>query len=373
MQQDKGEIERLKESLSITLVAEALGLSVERRRFHCIYPMRHAHGDRTASVSLSEEKGLFRCWVCPDVRGDVFSLVQLVRDCSFPEAVEWLREQFRPWTRGNQGSQVAETAQGSVPKGVQKSVSKNVSKRLPPRPEAAPPKPAVKEADRMKVVLSFLKRLDPVDETPAARWLRSRRIFKPVWDKLRLRYITNYKSVSDMLLAEFGLELLQRVGLFNEGGHLRYYKHRLVFPYLDQNYRSMYFQARALDKETRPKELNLPGAVPYPYNVAALDSNPGWVYLCEGVVDTLTLLNQKIPAVGVPGATSFKAEWVPLFRNKSVVICLDPDEAGRRGAQVVRELLGASGVRCVERGNVELPESLKVREHEDINERFGGK
>lgn len=358
MQQDKTEIERLRESLSITLVAEALGLSVERRRFHCIYPMRHAHGDRTPSVSISEEKGLFRCWVCPDVRGDVFNLVQLVRDCSFPEAVEWLREQFRPWTRGHEAPG---TAQKSVPK------------KLPPKIQALPPKPAVKEADRMKVVLSFLKRLDPVDETPAARWLRNRRIFKPVWDKMRLRYITNYKSVSDMLLAEFGLELLQQVGLFNEGGHLRYYKHRLIFPYLDQSVRSMYFQARALDKETRPKELNLPGAVPYPYNVSALDSKPGWVYLCEGVVDTLTLLNQKIPAIGVPGATSFKAEWVPLFRNKSVVICLDPDEAGRRGAQVVRELLGASGVRCVERGNVELPDSLKVREHEDINEQFGGK
>lgn len=358
MQQDKTEIERLRESLSITLVAEALGLSVERRRFHCIYPMRHAHGDRTPSVSISEEKGLFRCWVCPDVRGDVFSLVQLVRDCSFPEAVEWLREQFRPWTKS---SEAPGTAQKSVPK------------KFPPKVQTQPPKPAVKEADRMKVVLSFLKRLDPVDETPAARWLRNRRIFKPVWDKMRLRYITNYKSVSDMLLAEFGLELLQQVGLFNEGGHLRYYKHRLIFPYLDQNVRSMYFQARALDKETRPKELNLPGAVPYPYNVSALDSKPGWVYLCEGVVDTLTLLNQKIPAIGVPGATSFKAEWVPLFRNKSVVVCLDPDEAGRRGAQVVRELLGASGIRCVERGNVELPDSLKVREHEDINEQFGGK
>lgn len=358
MQQDKGEIERLRESLSITLVAEALGLSVERRRFHCIYPMRHAHGDRTPSVSISEEKGLFRCWVCPDVRGDVFNLVELVRDCTFPEAVTWLREQFRPWT---------------TKIGVHEASEKGGQKKQPAKAALPEAKSEVKPADRMKVVLSFLKRLDPVDETPAARWLRHRRIFKPVWDKMRLRYITNYKSLSDMLLEEFGLELLQRVGLFNEGGHLRYYKHRLIFPYLDANVRSMYFQARALDKETRPKELNLPGAVPYPYNVALLDSKPGWVYLCEGVVDTLTLLNQNLPAVGVPGAAAFKAEWAPLFRGKSVVLCLDPDEAGRRGAQVVKELLGASGVRCVERGSIDLPEKLKLREHEDINEQFGGR
>ncbi len=55
-------IESLKASLSITLVAEHLGYQVIRGKIRCPYPGRHAHGDRTPSVSLSEEKGLFKIY-----------------------------------------------------------------------------------------------------------------------------------------------------------------------------------------------------------------------------------------------------------------------------------------------------------------------
>ena len=91
------------------------------------------------------------------------------------------------------------------------------------------------------------------------------------------------------------------MGLFSEKGNLKYYKHPLFFPYLDTKRRSFYFQARAIDSTVVPKELNLRGTVPYPYNVSALDEKPGWVYLCEGVVDTLTFLGQRIAAIGIPG------------------------------------------------------------------------
>ena len=64
MNYSRDDIEALKASLSITQVAERLGHHVVRGKFRCPYAMRHAHGDRTPSVSLSESKGLFNCWVC---------------------------------------------------------------------------------------------------------------------------------------------------------------------------------------------------------------------------------------------------------------------------------------------------------------------
>ena len=76
MQNKRDDIDRIKASLSITEVATALGIQVQRGKFKCLYPMRHAHGDRTPSVSISEEKGLFTCWVCEDMRGDVIELVK---------------------------------------------------------------------------------------------------------------------------------------------------------------------------------------------------------------------------------------------------------------------------------------------------------
>lgn len=353
--QDKNDIEQLKASLSITNVAKALGLNVERGRCHCFFPQRHAHGDRTPSLSISEDRGLFRCFVCPDVRGDVIDLVQMLRDCSFSEAVHWLKEEFRPWMVAQ------EMPLQTTPK--KESVARDSSSKVVEIPEA----------HRMKVVLSFLKMLDTVDNTPAKNYLIKRRIFKPVWDKMRLRYLTDYEGVSAALFKEYGLELLQGVGLFNEKGNLRYFKHRLIFPYLDREFRSLYFQSRTIERDTKPKELNLKGKVPYPYNLSAFDSKPGWLYLCEGVIDTLTLIGRGLPAVGIPGVSSFKSEWVSFFKNKNVVICLDQDEAGRRGTSVIQELLTASGIKSTVNGSLLLPERFRMKEGEDINDYFGGR
>ena len=79
MQKEREELEAFKANLSHTAVAERLGLREVRGKLRSPYGKRHAHGDRTPSVSVSEEKGLFRCWVCDDVRGDAFDLVRLVR------------------------------------------------------------------------------------------------------------------------------------------------------------------------------------------------------------------------------------------------------------------------------------------------------
>ena len=369
------ELKQFKASLSITAVATALGVPVVHGRCRCFYPTRHAHGDRTPSVSFSEERGTFRCWVCDDVRGDVISLVQIVKNCSFLEALNWLKESY--------GFLVPGAASNPVP--VQnRTVEQNAAlvAKVAMREAALeyqPPEPAkelVSEDERKKIILSFLKMLSPVDRTPAAAYLARRRIHKPIWDKMLLRTITDYGAISDKLKETYDLEVLKYVGLFNEKGNLRYYKHPLFFPYLDTKRRSCYFQARAIDSTVVPKELNLRGTVPYPYNVSALDQRPGWVYLCEGVVDTLTFLGQRIAAIGIPGVRSFKTEWLPLFKNKSVVLCLDKDEAGRSATEYLQTVFEQAGIRTVVLGEgkgLEHFEKMTMKEGEDINDWFGGK
>ena len=369
------ELKQFKASLSITAVATALGVPVVHGRCRCFYPTRHAHGDRTPSVSFSEERGTFRCWVCDDVRGDVISLVQIVKNCSFLEALNWLKESY--------GFLVPGAASNPVP--VQnRTVEQNAAlvAKVAMREAALeyqPPEPAkelVSEDERKKIILSFLKMLSPVDKTPAAAYLARRRIYKPIWDRMLLRTITDYGALNNKLKETYDLEVLKYVGLFNEKGNLRYYKHPLFFPYLDTKRRSCYFQARAIDSTVVPKELNLRGTVPYPYNVSALDQRPGWVYLCEGVVDTLTFLGQRIAAIGIPGVRSFKTEWLPLFKNKSVVLCLDKDEAGRSATEYLQTVFEQAGIRTVVLGEgkgLEHFEKMTMKEGEDINDWIGGK
>lgn len=381
------ELKQFKSALSITKVAMDLGIPVARNRFHCFFPTRHAHGDRTPSVSISEERGTFRCWVCDDVRGDVISLVQFVKNCSFLEALNWLKGMYgfllpgvKPpmQNRGgvsNGASPVNVSATNLASEPNEALVAKVAVREAALEYNSPEPvKEVVSEDERKKIILAFLKMLSPVDKTPAAAYLARRRIYKPIWDKMLLRTITDYGTLNNKLKEMYDLEVLKYVGLFNEKGNLRYYKHPLFFPYLDAKRRSFYFQARAIDSTVVPKELNLRGTVPYPYNVSALNQKPGWVYLCEGVVDTLTFLGQSIDAIGIPGVRSFKTEWIPLFKNKSVVLCLDKDDAGRSGTEYLQSVFAQAGIRTVVLGEgLDYFDKMTMKEGDDINSWFGGK
>ena len=53
-------------------------------------------------------------------------------------------------------------------------------------------------------------------------------------------------------------------------------------------------------------------------------------YLVEGESDTHTLWSANLPALGVPGAATWRAEWwFPLMRFQRVVVAADSDEAGQ--------------------------------------------
>jgi DNA primase len=197
---------------------------------------------------------------------------------------------------------------------------------------------------RQSILAALLEACAPVGGA-AGRYLAKRRIFKRTWDAQRLRMIDDYAGISRKLEAAFGLDNLVRMGYFNAAGHLRFYRHILLFPYYDVTGRAAYMQARAIDPDASgPKELSLSGPIPLPYNARVLDGEPGQVFLCEGVIDTLTLLEQGFPAVGVPGAANFKAAWAPLFRNKVVHVAFDPDAPGETGAAKAIERLQAMGI-----------------------------
>jgi predicted Fe-S protein YdhL (DUF1289 family) len=64
--------------------------------------------------------------------------------------------------------------------------------------------------------------------------------------------------------------------------------------------------------------------------------------LCAGFDDGWEKLNPRPGETGrvlVAGATGFAAEWIPLFKNRRVLIAFDADEAGERGAQEVAGML----------------------------------
>ena len=276
----KPDIEAVKAANPILQVLRDLGIPAQHQRFRCPRPERHSHGDRTPSVSVWPDRGQFKCWVCPDVKGDVIDLVRLVKNCGFQEALNFLQPglpkveaisasppHLFPVHHGHHGPAVspdqtelfqppsgASTPSSLVETGQSTSGEKptDLSASSGPAPTVPAPDPAETETLKLAVLESLLKLSAPL-RGKAARYLQKRRIFKRTWDAQGLKVIEDYAGVSNALLTAYGLNALERTGFFNPAGHLRYYRHRLLFPYFDGDGRAVYLQARATDPGVTPK------------------------------------------------------------------------------------------------------------------------
>lgn len=117
---------------------------------------------------------------------------------------------------------------------------------------------------------------------------------------------------------------------------------RLSIPFLTPT-GVVYMRFRCLEdhdcKEADCKKyLGPDGEKPTLYNVQALHDAHEFVAVCEGELDALVASSCGIPAVGVPGATSYRSYWTRLFDDFETVYLLgDGDNAGR---QMVSQLQG---------------------------------
>jgi hypothetical protein len=124
----------------------------------------------------------------------------------------------------------------------------------------------------------------------------------------------------------------------------------VTFPYYDAMGRQTTFRWRYLNHAT--KKYIGPRGIPLAlYNV--VDTDEPWVLVAEGEIDTLTLKQLGLAAVGVPGANSFKDSWRWLFVDRKVRLILDSDPGklradgsvfhpGQDGAGRIRGLLSTT-------------------------------
>lgn len=65
----------------------------------------------------------------------------------------------------------------------------------------------------------------------------------------------------------------------------------------------------------------------------------GVVFVCEGESDTAALLTCNLPAVGRPSCNSGERLLAELLKEYEVVVCVDRDGVGRKGAKQLHEYL----------------------------------
>ncbi|MGI5839448.1 MAG: DnaB-like helicase C-terminal domain-containing protein [bacterium] len=175
------------------------------------------------------------------------------------------------------------------------------------------------------------------------------------------------RGLSDQTIEAFqiGYDDGVQFGFIENAGALGdYFQDRFIFPIKDINGKVVNIVGRAGDNR-QPSYKNLPShLVINPdvlFNEAVIGSSDT-IFLCEGIIDALTLLQVNFPAVGIFGPNSFKPGWAEKFTSKHVFICFDNDEVGRIGRDQVARLISEKAAAVY---FVSLPEGIK-----DVNDFF---
>ncbi|MEO3857463.1 toprim domain-containing protein [Acrocarpospora sp. B8E8] len=141
----------------------------------------------------------------------------------------------------------------------------------------------------------------------------------PAWS-----YLTQTRGLTAQTIDHFGL------GVVDDplAGHEQY-AGRLAIPYLAPDGDVLSVRFRRLG-EDGPKYATVAGDIPRIFNAAVLEKNTSRIAVCEGEIDTMTAVQAGIPAIGVPGVSSWRPEWaMPLEQYDVVYVLADNDDTGQ--------------------------------------------
>jgi hypothetical protein len=142
---------------------------------------------------------------------------------------------------------------------------------------------------------------------------------------------------------------------------------RLAIPYIGPkgnvyDIRFRCIQGHDCKEASCPKYLGSDGVETRIYNARSLVAPTDYIFVTEGELDAATLTVCGWPAVGLPGANSWKPHYPRVLAGFSkVVLVADGDDAGRKLASTFRRAMPTSG-RVILCGQGEDINSLFVKE-----------
>jgi len=129
-----------------------------------------------------------------------------------------------------------------------------------------------------------------------------------------------------------------RIGLVAQPaeGH-ETYTGRLCIPYITRS-GIVTLRFRSLDG-AEPKYMSLTGDKSRIFNTRAFNRPEETLIITEGEIDCITVSMCGYPAIGLPGAKTWRNYYAPLFEGRQVIIVSDNDDhgEGRRFAEKIRE------------------------------------
>ena len=273
------------------------------------------HGEKTASMSFTDEENLFHCFGCKE-GGDIFKYIQLINNVEFQESVEIAAEKYS-FNLSYTDSKF-ETNQ------------KNLIEQI------------------KKISNLFITNLNEMKSDEAITYLKNRKLddediknYKIGFAEKDDKNIIEYCKSNNISDSDF-----KKLGLFSEKGNFLF-KNRIIFPITNFRSEVVGFGGRALD-DYGPKYLNSSESSIYKKNrtlyflqnfLKDIKKNK-FVIIVEGYFDVIAFNKLGYSNVASPSGTALTIQQLSQISKYTdeIYLCFDNDDAGIKATERIVEI-----------------------------------
>ncbi len=273
------------------------------------------HGEKTASMSFTDEENLFHCFGCKE-GGDMFKYIQLINNVEFQESVEIAADKY------------------SFNLTYTDSKFETNQKNL---------------IDQIKKICDFfIRNMNEVKSTEALDYLKNRKLdgediknYKLGFAEKDEKKIIQYCKNNNISVADF-----KKLGLLSEKGNFLF-KNRIIFPITNFRSEVVGFGGRALE-DFGPKYLNSSESSIYKKN-RTLYFLPNFlkdvkkhkfVIIVEGYFDVIAFNKLGFSNVASPSGTALTIQQLNQVSKYTdeIYLCFDNDQAGIEATKRIVEI-----------------------------------
>ena len=273
------------------------------------------HGEKTASMSFTDEENLFHCFGCKE-GGDIFKYVQLINSVEFQESVEIVADKYAFSLKYTDSK--FESDQKNLIK-IMKTISDY-----------------------------FIENLNKTNSTKPKQYLNSRKINENEIQKFKLGFAENdekvfYKFCNDNQIDK---QILKSLGLLSEKQNLLF-RDRIMFPITNFRNEVVAYGGRALN-DYGPKYLNSAESQIYKKNRTLFFTenflksvkNNNEIIIVEGYFDVLAFNLLGYSNVASPSGTALTIQQLEQLSKYStnITLAFDNDKAGVSATRRILDL-----------------------------------
>ena len=314
------EINNIRKSVNIVdIIGNYINLEKKGKNYFGICPF---HDDHTPSMSVSEEKQIYTCFVC-GASGNVFTFIRDYENVSFIEAV----------------NKIASVS------GITLSQNINYQKKYD------------KEYKIYDLAVKYYKNnLKSKLGINAKKYLNERYLNDEIIDEFDIGVSFNDNNLSKLLKSKnYDEEMLINIGLVNKNTDIYdIFRNRIMFPIHNSNGDAVGFSARIYENVSDSKYINTKetyifkkGEILFNYHRAQLNAKKEkTLILCEGQMDAIRIYSSGIKNVCATMGTALTNYHINLIKKLKckVILNMDSDSAGIKAALQNGELLNKNGI-----------------------------